>query len=88
MNRVKAYDGKTPYNRVSKAAARKAFNAGKPVILCPVKLYPFGAWRPSCMIQGDQCSDTFERLLENFIWYNCQLNETGYYAAFYIAEGV
>lgn len=87
MNKVKAIDGKTAFVRIGKRAARIAFDAGKPVVFCPVKLYPFGGFRPSVMIQktADGWND-FDYAVSNFESYNCQLNETGYYAAFYIEE--
>lgn len=83
MNTIHANDGDVRYVRVSKVAARKAFDAGKVVVLCPVRLYPFGSFRPSCMIDDKQ-EGTFDALVRNFEWYNCQLNETGYYASFYV----
>jgi hypothetical protein len=95
MNKLIAYDGDTKFVRVSKAAARKAYDAGQPVVLCPVKLAPFGGFRPSCMVQRDfedekqrasygLSVNTFADVVRDFCWYNCQLNETGYYASYWV----
>lgn len=86
MNKHKFYDGNTPFVRINKRAARIAFEAGKPVVFCPVKLAPFGGFRPSVMMQKSDASASFDDSVKNFEWYNCQLNETGYYTAFYITE--
>lgn len=85
MNSATFKDGDIDYVRVSKTIARKAYDDGKPVVLCPVKLRPFGGFRPSCMVdkvgwQGRGFAD----VVSNFESYNCQLNETGYYAAYYV----
>jgi hypothetical protein len=95
MNKLIAYDGDVKYVRVSKAAARKAYDAGQPVVLCPVKLAPFGGFRPSCMVQRDFEDEKgrasfnmpiadFDTVVQNFVWYNCQLHETGYYASYWV----
>lgn len=87
MNHVKAMDGSTAFNRVSKAAARKAFNAGREVVFCPCKLAPFGPFRPSVMFQkGQRGRDDFDGTVKDFQHYNCNMNETGYYASFYTIE--
>lgn len=85
MDRRSAYDGDVKYKRVNKTLARKAYEAGQPVVLCPVKLAPFGGFRPSCMVDkaGMQERD-FNTVALDFIWYNCQLNETGYYPSYWI----
>jgi hypothetical protein len=88
MQKHKFNDGNTPHTRVSKAAARKLWDAGRPVVFCPVKLVPFGGFRPSCMMQKSADQPDFEKAVRDFVWYNCQLHETGYYPAFYVADEV
>lgn len=88
MNKITALDGNVRHNRVSKAAARKMWDAGRPVVFCPVKLYPFGGFRPSCMLQKSDERPDFDTAVQDFVWYNCQLNETGFYPAYYVAEEV
>jgi hypothetical protein len=95
MNKFFAMDGNTKFERVSKRAARVAYELGKPVVLCPCKLYPFGGYRPSMMLQRDFEDDaqrdalgltghTFVERVQNFEWYNANCWETGYYASFFI----
>ena len=85
MNKFEAFDGDTKFQRISKRAARTAYNAGKPVVLCPVKLYPFGGFRPSMMIQKTELPEySFYTRVRDFESYNANCNETGYYASFYI----
>jgi hypothetical protein len=95
MMEMTARDGDVKYERVNKTTARKAWDEGKPVVLCPVKLYPFGGFRPSCMIQRDVKDeesrkafglnvDDFNAKCTDFIWYNCQLFETGYYPSYWV----
>lgn len=90
--------------RISKAEARKLFDAGKTIALCPAKLSPVafgGAFR--CLVNKDGAGEkcvrkfpdspdnfehhhvprTFDDVVENFVWYNANSNETGKYAAFY-----
>lgn len=86
MNNSIAFDGDTKYLRVTKAKARKAFDACEVVILCPVKLYPFGGFRPSCMFQNTQSDLTFDDVVTQFVYYNCQLNETGYYPSYWVQQ--
>ena len=85
MNKITAYDGNTRFERISKAKAKQVFDAGKPVVFCPVKFHPFGGFRPSCMIDNSQGEwKDFDYAVTNFQWYNCTCNETGYYTAFYV----
>lgn len=83
MNKIKAKDGERVYIRVSKTKARQTWDAGKPIILCPVKLWPFGGFRPSIMVQACQEWPDFDYAVRNFEWYNCT-NETGRYPAYYV----
>ena len=69
--------------RVSKPRARKAFNDGQYITLCPVKLHPFGSWCPSVTRAGGSDFSDFERLAGDFEWLNCS-NEAGKYIAFYV----
>lgn len=99
MNKVIAYDGATRFERVSKARAAQVWQAGAPLVMCPVKLYPFGAWRCGMLAQRDKADeeqraayglnvDTFADRVRNFEWYNATCNETGRYTAFYVSSDV
>jgi hypothetical protein len=71
--------------RVSKGIARKLWGQNKILSLCPVKLRPDGPWRPNIdVFPEEQKEKEFDKFVNEFEWYNCQLNETGYYTAFYI----
>lgn len=95
MNSITLKDGDQTWQRVSKVAARKAWDAGKPVVFCPVKLHPFGGFRPSIQRQRDFADEeqrksygldvpTFDQVSQDFAWYNCTC-ETGYYPSYWIA---
>ncbi len=91
MLKIKARDGDVRYIRISKAQARKAFDAGKAMWFCPCKLYPFGGWRPACLINPADYAEAqrpFDTVVRDFESYNCTCNETGTYAAFYIADAL
>lgn len=87
-------DGKITYLRITKRQARKLFDAGKDVVFCPVKLRPGFPLAPHMDFRKSDYLDEsiyphnsmFDKLVCNFAWYNCQLNETGYYPAFYITR--
>jgi hypothetical protein len=81
---VYVIDGIT-YTRVSKATARKLFNDGECVGICPVKLDPSSFWGGMCTFQkGHKCENWgFDDFVNNFIYYNCQMEETGKYPKFF-----
>ena len=85
------------YTRVSKARARKLYDAGTTIRLCPVKCDPTNEFYPmSFDINKDDRFDTeplpwelkFDARVNNYEWYNCQYNELGKYSAFYIRKEV
>ena len=72
------------FERVSKTTARRHYNNGESIILLPVKCY-------SDMFAFETKENynkvrTFENLVNEFEYYNCNY-ECGYYAAFYIISG-
>lgn len=84
--------------RITKAAARKLWGKAD-ISLCPCKLRPDGVWRPNIDIfaaeinenkeiwgEAQKYSWDFDARVQNFEWYNCQMNETGYYTAFYLIK--
>jgi hypothetical protein len=72
------------YTRISKARARKMFNNGDPVYMCPVNLRPGRPWYPEICFY--KTGENFEKSVFAFEFYNCINNETGKYTAFYIRE--
>lgn len=87
MNRFVITAGTTKYTRISKRKARTLFEQGKAIQFCPVKLRPGLPFCPDMMFQKNQGME-FETALDFFEHYNCNSNETGYYAAFYITEAM
>jgi hypothetical protein len=80
------------YARVSKREARKAYDRGATVWLCPVKLLPFSGWHPECALSKARIEHpvtgwagewTFDELVDNFASYNCT-HETGYYPSYWV----
>ena len=71
--------------RVSKALARKAYNYGLRVYFCPCKLRPGFPWNPEIGI-AKQDNDSFETVLNEFEFHNCDSNEVGRYTAFYMEK--
>ena len=74
-------------NQISKAKARKLFNAGTEIFLQSSNMHPFGVWQSLCPIkydeqEADNTVDQFDFLVNSFQWYNCD-NERGKYAHFY-----
>ena len=78
---------KNHYKRIDKRQARRAYNDGKTVILCPCNLKPSGFWRPEIIIKKDGAPTLykdFNKRVNYFEFYNCINAETGKYSAFYI----
>lgn len=88
-----SHNGKT-YARISKAAAKKAYLQGFPVVMTPCNLRPFGPWEIGCTITKASrahlvvddigAANDFCNLVNSFEYYNCAGTKTGKYAAFYI----
>ena len=79
-------NGKT-WERITKKQARAAYNNGLTVRFCPCNLRPGSPFRLDMDMNRAQenCAGVdFEKLLNAFEFYNCTVNETGRYTAFYI----
>lgn len=89
------------YTRISKSAAKKAFNNGENVYMLPCKVSPNSYWIiPVKMSRKERLkteinngivsvvprNDLFECECNEFSYYNCNNNETGNYIAFYVKE--
>lgn len=73
------------YSRVDKRVARKLYNEGKDVLFVPCNMRPDNSWGLGILENCENCGNvgwTFDELVENYIWYNCNA-ETGRYVAFY-----
>ena len=72
------------WRRISKAKARKLYNAGEDILVVPCKVHPenhLGIGVTTSINYWEH--PTFEVFLNEFCWYNCQHNELGKYPAFY-----
>ena len=86
------------YRLVSKAAARRMYNDGKVVYLCPSFLRPGSMWHPEVAVTKMDLSQAseeasyfvsntrdFDKLVDEFMYYNCR-SGVGRYPAYYIKE--
>lgn len=72
------------FSRISKAAARKLYNAGQIVYFCAVNMRPGAPSNPEIAQRLDPANpEPFEKRVNAFEYYNCS-NETGKYTAFYV----
>ena len=81
------------YIRVNRKKAKKAYNDGATVIIAPVyaNMYFQGCnlWTMISKIElfkrYDEVID-FDKFMNEYEWYNCQYNELGKYAKYFIYE--
>lgn len=73
------------YKRIDKRTARFFYRAGYTIYLVPCKIWPDdrGPIRPCPINKKD---GPFDDRVNAFEYYNCNQNELGYYAAFYIKK--
>ena len=83
MNNYTFNDGGFTFKRVNKATARRAYNNGLHIVMCPCNLRPGFPWHPEAVVNG-KSGATFETALNAFEYYNIRGRETGRYTAFYI----
>lgn len=81
--------------RITKAKARKLYDAGKTIRLCPVKAHPCNEYYPMSFdislndkwdVESLEWEKKFDSRVNGFEFYNCQYNELGKYTAFYIRK--
>jgi hypothetical protein len=82
----------TTYKRITKAQAFKLFEQGHTVIIAPVKAnmeYIFHLWSIMTYIPNELETPrhAFNRILNSFIYYNCN-NELGLYPKFFAPASV
>ena len=83
---ITAPNGAT-YRRITKAMAKRLYNDGLTVIVCPSNLKPFTPWnveQPFNINDNDENASDFDKRILFFTFYNCNSNEAGHYAAFYV----
>lgn len=84
MNNEIEYIG---YKRINKAKARKEYNNGNVVFILPCKVRFNNEWIQPCIVSKDfYDNEDFDKIANAYKYYNCQYNETGKYASYYIKE--
>ena len=77
----------TTFVRIPKDVAKRLFENGEEIVLCPWRLRPGGSWFPEYHIARDTNGEKFDALVNAFEYYNCvNSTETGFYSAFYVSE--
>jgi hypothetical protein len=77
------------FTRISKAEARKRYDEGETLIVCPNKIRPGYPFAMHSTIHSKEWLDSdysFESMLNQWAYYNASY-ETGYYAHYYTEEG-
>lgn len=72
--------------RISKSEARKLYDRGDTICLCPCKMRPFGYWHYEFITEVNRWKkESFDELINSMKFYNCD-PETGNYVSFYKME--
>lgn len=95
MNKYSFTNNGKMWKRITKKQARAAYVNGLTVAICPVNFRLFSRWqypymasrrsREQFIIDDIGAKNDFNNIVSSFEFYNCRDNETGRYAAFYIA---
>lgn len=76
------------WSRVSKNVARKLFNNGQTIFFIPCKANPTSAWDIGMVIPPKKNNNpkekVFDQVCDAFEYYNCNSNELGRRANFYV----
>lgn len=70
------------YRRISKPIAKKVYDEGKELMVCPCKLRPGEPWHPEGIIRNTT-NRKFKYVIRDYEFYHCN-GETGWYLSFYI----
>ena len=68
----------TAYTKVTKSQAKKLFNQGSPIYLCPNKMYPSGSFNMACLVFGKEYLEAAERYRTNPTLWEGTLEETAW----------
>ena len=68
--------------QVQKRTAKKLFESGETIYIQACNLRPFGVWSTCYDMNKEKDGATFETIVSNFEYYNCN-SETGLYVTFY-----
>lgn len=73
------------FERITKTTARKVYDAGGVVHVCPVNLRPGWPWFPENDISREYDGGaSFDSVVNSATYYNCINSETGKYLAYYL----
>ena len=88
MNMIKFVDQYgQPFDRISKAEAKRIYDAGGKFTICPAKMHPGGMWQLDSQIDASVWlyeNNTFAQFISNYTFVVCS-PEVGTYPAFYKA---
>lgn len=73
------------FERISKAEARRAFNAGEMIYFCACNMRPGAPWYPETAADNSD-GGSFAAAAGRAAFYSCTCAETGRYLAYYRAE--
>lgn len=79
------------WTRVNKRRAKSVYEAGGDVIITPVYVDPFNIWRPHARISSKRqwgVDVTFDSIVNEYEYYNCNSSELGRYPAYYVRTEV
>lgn len=71
--------------KIDKRKARKLYDAGVAIFLIPNNFRVDNNWGIGSYFDN-RCGKTFDALVNEFEYYNCQSKETGKYCSFYIKK--
>lgn len=77
--------------RVSKRRARSAYNEGHTITVAPANMDPFNPWYTCLKISNKRqwgCDVTFDSIINEYEYYNCNSAELGRYPAYYVRTEV
>ena len=97
MNKITFQNQGKTFVRISKAKARKMYNKGLTIAMCPAKLNPrfmqgaFLSITDKARITEysnaiNDYENSFDYMVNMFEAYNCRMSETGYYTTFYTLD--
>lgn len=72
--------------RISKAAARNIYNNGGTIYVCPINMNPIHPhWNMTAKINKQDLDGLdFNKVINQYTYYNCINNQVGLYTAFYV----
>lgn len=87
INRIFTDRDGASWQRVSKRRASALYNAGHTITIAPANMDPFSPWRTHMQVSNKRqwgCNVTFDSIINEYEYYNCNSNELGRYPAYYI----